>query len=53
MFHAAKALEEAGKLFRDLKNLEKSADLVEEACGLYVEYGSPETGRMALEKAAK
>lgn len=38
---------------RDLGNLLEVASLAEKACSLYQQHGSPESGAMALDKAAK
>lgn len=38
---------------RDMKNLDETGHLIEKACQLFQEHGSPDTAAMSLERGAK
>lgn len=52
-FHAAKSLESAALIYKDMQEFTKAADLVEQASDLYLEHGTPDTAAIALDRAAK
>lgn len=53
LFHAAKSLEQAMLVCKDLGDLREVAQLAGRACTLYQQHGSPESGAGVLDKAAK
>lgn len=53
LFHAAKALDQAILICREMNNLQDVRMLAERACNLYQQHGSPESGATTLDKAAK
>ncbi|XP_036438755.1 N-ethylmaleimide-sensitive factor attachment protein, gamma a [Colossoma macropomum] len=52
-FHAAKALEQAGMMLKDMQRLPEAVQYVEKASMMYVENGTPDTAAMALDRAGK
>ncbi|KAG1673886.1 Gamma-soluble NSF attachment protein [Nymphon striatum] len=52
-FSAAKSYEQAAMVCRDMKDILRTGDLIEKACKLFQEHGSPDTAAMSLERGAK
>ncbi|XP_012268519.1 gamma-soluble NSF attachment protein-like isoform X2 [Athalia rosae] len=52
-FHAAKSIEQAVLVCKELGNLSEVPKLAHSACTLYQQHGSPESGATVLDKAAK
>lgn len=53
LFHAAKALDQAILVSKDLNDFSNIRNLAERACSLYQQHGSAESGASSLDKAAK
>ncbi|XP_051537913.1 N-ethylmaleimide-sensitive factor attachment protein, gamma a [Myxocyprinus asiaticus] len=53
LFHAAKALEQAGMMLKDMQRLPEGVQYIEKASMMYVENGTPDTAAMALDRAGK
>lgn len=53
LFHAAKALDQAMLVCKDLNDFNSIRNLAERACNLYQQHGSPQSGAASLDKAAK
>lgn len=53
LFHAAKALDQAMLVCKDLNDFNSIRNLAERACHLYQQHGSPQSGAASLDKAAK
>lgn len=53
LFHAAKSLEQALLICKDLGDLREVAQLADRACTMYQQHGSPDAGASVLDKAAK
>lgn len=53
LFHAAKALEQAGMMLKDMQRLPEAIQYIEKASMMYVENGTPDTAAMALDRAGK
>ncbi|XP_041771329.1 gamma-soluble NSF attachment protein [Anopheles merus] len=53
LFHAAKCLDQAILICKEMNNLGDIRKLAERACNLYQQHGSPESGATVLDKAAK
>lgn len=53
IFHAAKSLDQAILVCKELNNFSDIRKLAEDACNLYQQHGSPESGAASLDKAAK
>ncbi|KAJ8268032.1 hypothetical protein COCON_G00132040 [Conger conger] len=53
LFHAAKALEQAGMMMKDMKRMPEAVQYIEKASMMYVENGTPDTAAMALDRAGK
>uniref|UniRef100_A0AAZ3QQQ5 Gamma-soluble NSF attachment protein n=1 Tax=Oncorhynchus tshawytscha TaxID=74940 RepID=A0AAZ3QQQ5_ONCTS len=53
LFHAAKAIEQAGMMMKDLKKMPEAIQYIEKASMIYVENGTPDTAAMALDRAGK
>ncbi|XP_052860021.1 gamma-soluble NSF attachment protein-like [Anopheles cruzii] len=53
LFHAAKCLDQAILICKEMNNLGDIRKLAERACHLYQQHGSPESGATVLDKAAK
>lgn len=53
LFHAAKALDQAVLVCKDLNDYSSIRNLAEKACHMYQSHGSPESGAASLDKAAK
>uniref|UniRef100_A0A4W5KL77 Gamma-soluble NSF attachment protein n=1 Tax=Hucho hucho TaxID=62062 RepID=A0A4W5KL77_9TELE len=53
LFHAAKAIEQAGMMMKDLKKMPEAIQYIEKASMMYVENGTPDTAAMALDRAGK
>lgn len=53
LFHAAKALDQAVLVCKDLNDYSSIRNLAEKACHMYQLHGSPESGAASLDKAAK
>ncbi|KAF5905217.1 gamma-soluble NSF attachment protein-like [Clarias magur] len=53
LFHAAKALEQAGMMLKDMQRLPEAIQYIEKASLMYVENGTPDTAAMALDRAGK
>ncbi|XP_048856746.1 N-ethylmaleimide-sensitive factor attachment protein, gamma b [Brienomyrus brachyistius] len=53
LFHAAKALEQAGMMMKDMKRMPEAIQYIEKASMMYVENGTPDTAAMALDRAGK
>lgn len=53
LYSAAKSYEQATLICKELGHFEDIADLAERACVMYQQHGSPDSGAMCLEKAAK
>ncbi|XP_036146506.1 gamma-soluble NSF attachment protein [Monomorium pharaonis] len=52
-FHAAKNIEQALLICKEMGDLSEVSKLAHSACGLYQQHGSPESGVGALDKGAK
>jgi gamma-soluble NSF attachment protein len=52
-FHAAKCLDQAILICKDMNNFQDISGLAKKACELYQQHGSPEAGASSLDKAAK
>lgn len=53
LFHAAKALDQAMLVCKDLNDFNSIRSIAEKACHLYQQHGSPQSGAASLDKAAK
>jgi len=53
LFHAAKCIDQAVLVSKDLGDYRDVASLAERACNLYQQHGSPDSGSASLDKAAK
>lgn len=53
LFHAAKALDQAVLVCKDLNDFNSIRNLAEKACNLHQQHGSPESAASSLDKAAK
>ncbi|KAK2854554.1 hypothetical protein Q7C36_006423 [Tachysurus vachellii] len=53
LFHAAKALEQAGMMLKDMQRLPEAVEYIEKASMMYIENGTPDTAAMALDRAGK
>ncbi|KAJ9575623.1 hypothetical protein L9F63_007557, partial [Diploptera punctata] len=53
LFHAAKCIDQAVLLSKDLGDYRDVVQLAERACNMYQQHGSPDSGSAALDKAAK
>uniref|UniRef100_A0A8C9TRL2 Gamma-soluble NSF attachment protein n=1 Tax=Scleropages formosus TaxID=113540 RepID=A0A8C9TRL2_SCLFO len=53
LFHAAKALEQAGMMLKDMQRMPEAIQYIEKASTMYVENGTPDTAAMALDRAGK
>lgn len=53
LFHAAKALDQAVLVCKDLNDFSGIRSLAEKACNLHQQHGSPESAASSLDKAAK
>ncbi|KAJ8010605.1 hypothetical protein DPEC_G00076800 [Dallia pectoralis] len=53
LFHAAKALEAAGMMLKDMQRLPDAIQYIERASMMYVENGTPDTAALALDRAGK
>uniref|UniRef100_A0A2M3ZIL5 Gamma-soluble NSF attachment protein n=1 Tax=Anopheles braziliensis TaxID=58242 RepID=A0A2M3ZIL5_9DIPT len=53
LFHAAKCIDQAILICKDMNSLGDIRKLAERACNLYQQHGSPESGATVLDKAAK
>ncbi|XP_010894965.1 gamma-soluble NSF attachment protein [Esox lucius] len=53
LFHAAKALEAAGMMLKDMQRLPEAIQYIERASMMYVENGTPDTAALALDRAGK
>ncbi|XP_076827494.1 N-ethylmaleimide-sensitive factor attachment protein, gamma a isoform X1 [Brachyhypopomus gauderio] len=53
LFHAAKALEQAGMMLKDMQRLPEAVQYIEKASMMYTENGTPDTAAMALDRAGK
>lgn len=53
LFHAAKAIEQAGMMLKEQKKMPEAIQLIEKACMMYMENGTPDTAAMALDRAGK
>ncbi|MCJ8728272.1 hypothetical protein PDJAM_G00002520 [Pangasius djambal] len=53
LFHAAKALEQAGMMLKDMQRLPEAVQYIEKASMMYIENGTPDTAAMALDRAGK
>ncbi|KAI7792868.1 N-ethylmaleimide-sensitive factor attachment protein, gamma a [Triplophysa rosa] len=53
LFHAAKALEQAGMTLKDMQKIPEAVQYIEKASMMYVENGTPDTAAMALDRAGK
>lgn len=52
-FHAAKSMEQALLICKEMANLTEVPKLAQSACSLYQQHGSPESGATVLDKAGK
>ncbi|XP_018311040.1 gamma-soluble NSF attachment protein [Mycetomoellerius zeteki] len=52
-FHAARCIEQALLVCKEMGDLSEVSKLAHSACGLFQQHGSPESGVTALDKAAK
>lgn len=52
-FSAAKSIEQAALISKDMGDLIETANLVERACQLFQEHGTPDTAALSLDKGAK
>ncbi len=48
-----RSLEAASLLYKELKQLDRAADVILEASNLFIEHGTPDTAGITLDKAAK
>ncbi|XP_063062802.1 gamma-soluble NSF attachment protein-like [Engraulis encrasicolus] len=53
LFHAAKALEQAGMMLKDMQRVPEAIQYIEKASMMYVENGTPDTAAIALDRAGK
>lgn len=53
LFHAAKALDQAVLVCKDLNDFNSIRNLAEKAANLHQQHGSPESAASSLDKAAK
>lgn len=53
LFHAAKSLDQAVLVCKEMNNFQEIRQLAERACHMYQTHGSPESGAASLDKAAK
>ncbi|CAL9689612.1 unnamed protein product [Knipowitschia caucasica] len=53
LFHAAKAIEQAGMMLKEQKKMPEAIQYIEKACMMYMENGTPDTAAMALDRAGK
>ncbi|XP_041923909.1 gamma-soluble NSF attachment protein-like isoform X2 [Alosa sapidissima] len=53
LFHAAKALEQAGMMLKDMQRIPEAIQYIERASMMYVENGTPDTAAIALDRAGK
>uniref|UniRef100_A0A182JV78 Gamma-soluble NSF attachment protein n=1 Tax=Anopheles christyi TaxID=43041 RepID=A0A182JV78_9DIPT len=53
LFHAAKCLDQAILICKEMNNFGEIRKLAERSCNLYQQHGSPESGATVLDKAAK
>ncbi|XP_064820877.1 gamma-soluble NSF attachment protein-like [Oncorhynchus masou masou] len=53
LFHAAKALEAAGMMLKDMQRIPEAIQYIERASMMYVENGTPDTAALALDRAGK
>ncbi|XP_067931802.1 gamma-soluble NSF attachment protein-like [Watersipora subatra] len=53
LFHAAKSFEQAAFVAKDMQDLLQTSKLVERACNMFLENGTPDTAALALLRAAK
>uniref|UniRef100_UPI00358E5FE2 gamma-soluble NSF attachment protein-like isoform X2 n=1 Tax=Myxine glutinosa TaxID=7769 RepID=UPI00358E5FE2 len=53
LFHAAKAYEQAGMMLKEMQRYPEAVGLIEKACIMYQENGTPDTAALALERAAR
>uniref|UniRef100_A0A665XBK6 Gamma-soluble NSF attachment protein n=1 Tax=Echeneis naucrates TaxID=173247 RepID=A0A665XBK6_ECHNA len=54
LFHAAKAIEQAGMMMKvSQKKMPEAIQYIEKACMMYMENGTPDTAAMALDRAGK
>ncbi|KAL1006397.1 hypothetical protein UPYG_G00071880 [Umbra pygmaea] len=53
LFHAAKALEAAGMMLKDMQRMPEAIQYIERASMMYVENGTPDTAALALDRAGK
>uniref|UniRef100_A0A669C0R5 Gamma-soluble NSF attachment protein n=1 Tax=Oreochromis niloticus TaxID=8128 RepID=A0A669C0R5_ORENI len=53
LFHAAKAIEQAGMMMKEQKKMPEAIQYIEKACMMYMENGTPDTAAMALDRAGK
>jgi gamma-soluble NSF attachment protein len=53
LFHAAKALDQAILVSKDLNDFSSIRNLAERACNIYQQHGSAGSGATSLDKAAK
>ncbi|XP_078138473.1 gamma-soluble NSF attachment protein-like [Centroberyx gerrardi] len=53
LFHAAKALEQAGMMLKELGRLSEAVTLIERSSLMYVENGTPDTAALALDRAGR
>uniref|UniRef100_A0A2M4BU71 Gamma-soluble NSF attachment protein n=1 Tax=Anopheles marajoara TaxID=58244 RepID=A0A2M4BU71_9DIPT len=53
LFHAAKCIDQAILICKEMNSLGDIRKLAERACNLYQQHGSPESGATVLDKAAK
>uniref|UniRef100_A0A182J0F2 Gamma-soluble NSF attachment protein n=1 Tax=Anopheles atroparvus TaxID=41427 RepID=A0A182J0F2_ANOAO len=53
LFHAAKCFDQAILISKEMNKLGDIRGLAERACSLYQQHGSPESGAIVLDKAAK
>ncbi|KAF3857973.1 hypothetical protein F7725_011174 [Dissostichus mawsoni] len=47
------AIEQAGMMMKEQKKMPEAIDLIEKACMMYMENGTPDTAAMALDRAGK
>uniref|UniRef100_A0A7N6A990 Gamma-soluble NSF attachment protein n=1 Tax=Anabas testudineus TaxID=64144 RepID=A0A7N6A990_ANATE len=50
LFHAAKAIEQAGMMMKEQKKMPEAIQYIEKACMMYMENGTPDTAAMALDR---
>ncbi|XP_033856884.1 gamma-soluble NSF attachment protein-like [Acipenser ruthenus] len=53
LFHAAKAIEQAGMMLKEMQRMPEAIQYIEKASMMYVENGTPDTAAMALDRAGK